>query len=76
MTRQTSTARIKVGGTVAFTAEHLLNTCLFNGDLDRATGQVIALNPDKTHAEVLWGAMSSTVRTDSLQPVNQYGHRV
>ncbi len=65
-----------IGDTVGFTAEHLLNTGLFNGDLDRATGRVIAINSDKTHAEVAWGAMSSTVRTDSLQRVNQHGYSV
>jgi hypothetical protein len=64
-------AKINVGDTVAYTATYLLTSGLFIGDLDRATGRVIALNPDQTYAEVAWDQLSSTVRVDSLEPVSR-----
>jgi hypothetical protein len=71
---------IAVGDLVGFTAKALLNTGLFNGDVARATGKVIALhvNAGVTLAEVVWKGteLTSKISVEHLQRVNERGFSI
>jgi hypothetical protein len=69
---------IKLGDTVGFTAKALLNTGLFNGDVARARGRVIALHVEsnETLAEVAWDQLTSKINVVHLQRNNERGFAV